>query len=106
LDKYSTGEKNMKNPFKKHPRGFKPVETDETDNEIQEGEILAAYESPGEGWDKEHPDAVYVVKRDDGFYVTTYISFGEPDEEGPFNTLPEAEKRAYDIMKELKEDWG
>ena len=25
LDKYSKGEKNMKNPFKKHPRGFKPV---------------------------------------------------------------------------------
>ena len=105
LDKYSKGEKNIKNPFKKHPKGFRPIETDITDNEAQEGEIITAYESPGEGWDKNNPDTVYVVKRNDGFYVNTYISFGEPDEEGPFSTLQEAEKIAYDIMKELKEDW-
>jgi hypothetical protein len=105
LNKYSLGGRKMKDPFKKHPKGFKPIKTYSEDNETQEGEIIAAYESPGEGWDKNNPDIVYVVKRNDGFYVTTYIAFGIPDEEGPFNTLQDAEKMAYDIMEELKEDW-
>lgn len=97
--------KQMVNEIKKYPKGFSPIDTDEEDNEIYEGDIIVAYEAPMEGWDEEHTDRVIIVKRKDGFYVDGYISFGDFTTEGPFNALKEAEDVAYNIMKDLVNDW-
>ena len=90
----------------KYPEGFTPIEINQKeDNETYGGEVIAAYEAPMEGWDTEHFDSVVIVKKEDGFYIDGYVSFGEFDVESPFKTQQEAEDRAYDIMEEFKEDW-
>lgn len=89
------------NENNKFPEGFNPTQTDEDDDETYEGEVLVAYEAPMEGWDTEHMDTIVIVKREDGFYVDGYISFGEFETQGPFDSLEKAEEVAYDVMEEL-----
>ena len=90
----------------KYPKGFTPIEINkEEDNETYDGEVIAAYEAPMDGWDTEHFDSVVIVKKEDGFYIDGYVSFGDFNVEGPFKTQQEAEDRAYKIMEEFIEDW-
>jgi len=89
----------------KYPEGFSPFKTDKDDDEAYGGKVIAAYEAPMEGWDMEHYDSIVIVKKEDGFYVNGYISFGGFEEQGPFKTLQKAETAAYEEMEALKEDW-
>jgi len=89
----------------KYPEEFTPFQTNEDDNELYDGEVIAAYSAPMEGWDENNNDTVVIVKKEDGYYVDGYIAFGEFEVKGPFNTQQEAEKTAYDTMQGLIDDW-
>lgn len=90
---------------KKYPKGFKPVKTSKEDEEVYGGQVIAAYDAPMEGWDKDNRDMVLIVKKEDGFYVDGYTNFGDFEVKGPFDTLAEAEKQAFQEMEDFIADW-
>lgn len=88
-----------------YPKGFNPYTPTQDDNESYDGEVVAAYTAPTDGWDENNSDTVVIVKKEDGFYVDGYISFGDFDIKGPFKTQQEAEDEAYDIMEDIVFNW-
>jgi hypothetical protein len=88
----------------KPKKGFKPYQPTEDDNERFDGNVLAAFSTPMEGWDEDNIDTVVVVEEDGEFYVDGYIAFGDFDDienTGPFRTKEEALNRAQEIMKKI-----
>jgi hypothetical protein len=80
-------------------RGFDP---DEPDDE----HILKIWSAPMEGWDEEHKDEIIIKKGEDGkYYQDAYVSYGDYEEQGPFETYEEALKSAIGEMNAFKEDW-
>jgi hypothetical protein len=72
----------------------------------EEGEIVVkAWDAPMEGWDEEHKDSVIIRKEDDKFYLDGYVSYGEFEMQGPFDTYEETLKLAVEEMEAFKEDW-
>ncbi|MDB4276920.1 hypothetical protein N9864_00195 [bacterium] len=72
----------------------------------EDGEIaVKAWDVPMEGWDEEHKDMIIIRKDDDGFYLDGYVSFGDFEMQGPFNTYEEVLKLAVEEMEAFKEDW-
>jgi len=87
------------------PEGFDSEPIDDETHEIYEGEVLGYWSCPMEGWDEDHKDSVLIVKKEDGFYLDGYISFGNFEVEGPFSDIEEVKQKALEYMEELKEDW-
>ncbi len=70
------------------------------------GELIEAYEAPMEGWDKTHSDVIYIFKKINGkFNVMGNYAFGDFISEGEYNSFYGAQKRAVELMEELKKDW-
>lgn len=70
------------------------------------GKLIEAYEAPMEGWDDNHPDVIYIFKKiDNKFNVMGNYAFGDFISEGEYNSLYEAQKRALELMEELKKGW-
>ena len=89
------------------PSGWTEI-TDLSDMHYSEedGEIaVKAWDAPMEGWDEEHKDMIIIRKDDDGFYLDGYVSFGDFEMQGPFNTYEEVFKLAVEEMEAFKEDW-
>jgi hypothetical protein len=83
---------------------FKDI-SDMHDSE-EDGEIaVKAWEAPMEGWDEEHKDMIIIKKDDSGFYLDGYVSFGDFQMQGPFDTYEEVLKLAFTEMEAFKEDW-
>jgi len=76
------------------------------EDEPEDGHILKIWSAPMEGWDEEHKDEVIIRIGEDGkHYQDAYISFGDYEEQGPFDTYEEALKSAIGEMNAFKEDW-
>ena len=72
----------------------------------EDGEIVVkAWDAPMEGWDEEHKDSVIIRKEDDKFYLDGYVSYGDFEIQGPFDTYEETLKLAVEEMEAFKEDW-
>jgi hypothetical protein len=70
------------------------------------GKLIEAYEAPMEGWDENHPDVIYIFKKiSNKFNVMGNYAFGDFISEGEYNLLYEAQKRAVELMEELKKSW-
>ena len=70
------------------------------------GKLIEAYEAPMEGWDENHPDVIYIFKKiNNKFNVMGNYAFGDYISEGEYNSLYEAQKRAVELMEELKKSW-
>ena len=108
LDNYSKGDKNLEKPttFQNPPYPWKEETETHFYDADEDYEIIKMWEAPGEGKDSDNPDSVQLIKQPDGTYeVIVYISFGEPEEYGPFSNYEEAYKEAITAMKEIKEEW-
>ena len=74
---------------------------DEPDDE----HILKIWSAPMEGWDEEHYDEVIIKSKHQKYYQDAYVSFGDYEEQGPFDTYKEALESAIGEMNAFKEDW-
>jgi hypothetical protein len=76
------------------------------EDEPEEGHILKIWSAPMEGWDEEHKDEIIIRMGEDGkHYQDAYVSYGDYEEQGPFDTYEEALKSAIGEMNAFKEDW-
>jgi len=75
--------------------------------EVEPGEtIIKAWSAPMEGWDEEHKDMIIIKQKEDGnHYLDGYVSYGDFEEQGPFDSYEEVFKLAVDEMNAFKEDW-
>ena len=79
--------------------------------------VLKVYSAPMGGWDTEHKDMIIIkIKYDYNpetgefgdvgkYYLDGYVSFGDFEEQGPFNTYEEVLKLAVKEMEAFKKDW-
>jgi hypothetical protein len=98
------------------PTGWKQYEVD-PDPDPEENIEVEAYSAPMEGWDEEHHDSITIMKTPDvdpetgqplrsEYYIVSIFAFGEVEEdEKRFNSLPEARKRALELMSQLSQEW-
>lgn len=97
--------------FNNPPEGWtedKDLKTyNDDEGEIFGGEVVKVYSAPMEGWDENHSDDIYVIHlKNDKFRVDQAYAFGDwvnGDEE--YDTLAHAILFAFDLMKEISEDW-
>jgi hypothetical protein len=76
------------------------------EDEPEDGHILKIWSAPMEGWDEEHKDEIIIRMGEDGkHYQDAYVSYGDYEEQGPFDTYEEALKSAVGEMNAFKEDW-
>ena len=68
---------------------------------------VEAYSAPMEGWDDEHHDYVIIYKTPNNeYYIVSSFAFGDYEtDEKRFNSLPNARKRAVEIMEDIMKDW-
>jgi len=90
----------------KIPSGWTEEEVD-NDEDFEDGKkLLKSWSAPMEGWDEEHRDEVKITIGEDGkHYQETYVSFGDYEEQGPFDSYTEALESAVEEMNALKENW-
>jgi len=93
---------------KEIPSGWKELNPKEFDG-WGDGETtqLKVWSAPMEGWDHHHNDLVVLLKDDESgkYHVDGYLSYGDFEPKGPFESYQEALKSSIEVMEWLKEDW-
>lgn len=90
--------------------GWSENEIDENwaNDEMWEGELVKHFSAPMEGYSEDHDDNIYVIKTSDNQYkIEIGYAFSDIEsEEKMYSNLSQALDRVYEIMEEIKEDWG
>lgn len=97
-------ELNISNPHVQIPEGWSEIELN--DEDIKE-DIIHWFFAPMNGHDEDHTDDVKIIERKDNkFVIETSYAFDETKyEPNKFGSINLALKRAYEIMKEISDDW-
>jgi hypothetical protein len=80
-------------------------EDTEQDPELFDGGIIKSWWTPMDGYDEEHSDRIFLVKKDNQYYVHYLFAFSPESQDGPFSNKSDALKKVLQVMKETVLGW-
>jgi hypothetical protein len=80
-------------------------EDTEQDPELFDGGIIKSWWTPMDGYDEEHSDRIFLVKKDNQYYVHYLFAFLPESQDGPFSNKSDALKKILQVMEETVLGW-